>query len=809
MPERPPERYEPGELERTRENLGRLSPEEAKTMSRILGGEVGVEKTDEALEERYRKLKELNRRKNDAVVMPYRREQEKAETSVSFHPYPVPAASAQPFRPGYIQAVRLAFLASRPEHGLIRRRDAWIQLLFPFLHREIRINPAFLKNGDKIFYNHIENFVLSVRSLLARNRRFALYRIKPGYYRRIMYVYRNWNIEGLHVELSRLQARPRDASIPAATVLFRELFKPLFLLSEIQGDIETETALKHLFDLTLLSVPKKGKEAEIIKELYITARDQIYQVTSRIPARCWPLLLYLTGAPCTDRKTFFRSRKGDILTFLGIDQEDLIQPPEHSGQEQPETVEAFPEEHAEEVQTEEEDLVALQEAAGNHGLELLGHLFPESGWDCIENRPDLTPYFKPICGLPRGVDILSPEDPLHQVTVLAAVAVELCSGFRSMRFRDTEGDNPPSSTLEKLSGSLHTVLDEIIPKHYIGPLTEYCRQFERDPEFPTSRYAEKIRSELYWIKRNYLTPYSYTRAFKGARPAIQKRLPKLFETVAEMTDLLSRILIAEEEGDGRMLDNPHEPFHFEVPGFIPLRVKAYLQRRGEAVSNIRLIRIIHGITAALDYLVNNPESWFYGFEEDIFFRNDAMNDSAPIYSVDPLDTTTVIRTHDDRERQAEEQQKQETFGGLKEAEEFLARRQGAPVSAVIFRMKKTSDAEASRILAGFLRRQVRDWMDGVFILQEGLVLLALPDTEQADALALAFRLTASIREHSESLYAPGAGVVTFPPGCTIKALLQAGTTAAGRSLVAGDGSVVLYRPEENRFERHTGPSESP
>ena len=48
-----PERYNPGDLDRTRSNLGELSREEAERMSSILGGEIGIEKTDEALQQKY------------------------------------------------------------------------------------------------------------------------------------------------------------------------------------------------------------------------------------------------------------------------------------------------------------------------------------------------------------------------------------------------------------------------------------------------------------------------------------------------------------------------------------------------------------------------------------------------------------------------------------------------------------------------------------------------------------------------------------------------------------------------------------
>ncbi|HPC72189.1 MAG TPA: hypothetical protein PLB48_10315, partial [Treponema sp.] len=47
MAKKPKAIYEPGELERTRQRLGDLDPEEARQIAQKLGGEVGIEKLPE------------------------------------------------------------------------------------------------------------------------------------------------------------------------------------------------------------------------------------------------------------------------------------------------------------------------------------------------------------------------------------------------------------------------------------------------------------------------------------------------------------------------------------------------------------------------------------------------------------------------------------------------------------------------------------------------------------------------------------------------------------------------------------------
>lgn len=57
--------FNPGELDRTRKNLGPLSKEESMKMAALLGGKVGIEKEDEGISEKYARLRAQSRRRTD------------------------------------------------------------------------------------------------------------------------------------------------------------------------------------------------------------------------------------------------------------------------------------------------------------------------------------------------------------------------------------------------------------------------------------------------------------------------------------------------------------------------------------------------------------------------------------------------------------------------------------------------------------------------------------------------------------------------------------------------------------------------
>ena len=61
MARRPKEKYKPGELTRVKNNLGDLSKDEAEKMSKILGGEIGVEQTDQSINDSYLDMSNQNK----------------------------------------------------------------------------------------------------------------------------------------------------------------------------------------------------------------------------------------------------------------------------------------------------------------------------------------------------------------------------------------------------------------------------------------------------------------------------------------------------------------------------------------------------------------------------------------------------------------------------------------------------------------------------------------------------------------------------------------------------------------------------
>ena len=71
-PKKPVYRYEPGELDKTRKNLGFVEVDEAKKMVQVLGGEIGLEKSapvDEKAIRRVRSARVCRPRRRSAAAL--------------------------------------------------------------------------------------------------------------------------------------------------------------------------------------------------------------------------------------------------------------------------------------------------------------------------------------------------------------------------------------------------------------------------------------------------------------------------------------------------------------------------------------------------------------------------------------------------------------------------------------------------------------------------------------------------------------------------------------------------------------------
>ncbi|MBN1685316.1 MAG: GGDEF domain-containing protein [Spirochaetales bacterium] len=820
MAKRPPERYNPGELQRTRANLGELSGEDAGRMMKLLGGEIGVERTDGLIEDKYKKLQDLNRRKSDRIVY-----SSGAGEVVRTEAYTASEASPRPAAPRYLDRVRMNFVAARQEYGVMTLSRAFASLFSFMLPVEEYVNPRFVLKGDEIFFGHIERLVLSVRALLSINQRYPINRIHNAFFIQILSVLKNWDIEWIHRELTYLQIAPRHLTFRHCGALTRKLLAPLVMLLDIAQGSAVPQALKHLYDLDIVSLPARHRDIQKIKDYYSQATTEYEYVFNVVSRRCYPLLMKLACSAYSPVDMFYMQQRAQILLFFELSEEDVLQlpgKPQIREAEEPEEVEVVP--------AAAGHIRLLEAPALRKGFEILERLFPGAGWNSLEDFPDLYPYFQPLIGFPRGFELVPPENSLHQTIVLASILQELFRGFRTIEFgfiQTTTGENKQlGRILDLIADSWRVFIDELIAGHYLGTLYEYCRNVEKNPHFNNSIYGSKQRDYLDWLGKIYVFPHLVMG--RPRPPETVYPVGKLYELTAELRYALSAVageLAGPDGADIKTVKKPHSEMVFEIDNEISRRFKHVLKIYGEETSNAHLLLYTYSILLILDTLLNEPGSHFYPYPSERIYRNEGEGSTVPMYSVPLVDPARYFREAD-RSVQLSEAPPPSREPEIKDNltdlfnTEGLARLVDAQFES--YRKKKVPFVILSVLLTGFaeyceklgeeagvaqLKRAseiitstIREYRDTPARIADSLFMVLLPETVRDEAVHLAIRLFLAFQEFEKLKIPVSIGIVQSERTWGREKIMKTARQAAGKAADLPSPSLCLYDAKQNSFK---------
>ncbi len=819
MAKSPPERYNPGELQRTRTNLGELSGDEADRMVELLGGEIIVEKSEELIDVKYKKLQDLNRRKSDRII--YSRGvggtfQEDTAPLVEVY---VPRAE-----PHYLARVRMNFTAARPEHGIMTLSGAFASLFSFVLPVQDFVHPKFITRGDGIFFRHIEELVLAVRGLLAINQRHPVNRLRNELFVQILSVLKSWDIEGMHSELTHLQIAPRRLTFKYSASLAKKLFTPIVRLLDLSDGSIITHALKHLYDLDILSHPANHSEIQRIKSYYNKALVAYGHVFNVIAERCYPLLMKLACFACSPAHTFYAACRVEILSFLELDEEDILKLPGSrpgEGEGEPEEVE----EVSATLETRLFETPALQK-----GFEILERLFPQAGWSSLEDFPDMYPYFQPLIVFPRGFELVPPENPLHQTMVLAAILQELFQGFRSVEFGRIEradgGKRPAGELFDSISDRWRQFLDELIAGHYLPTLYEYCRDVEKNPSFAESVYGSKQRDYLDWLEKLFVLPHLVMGRPKPPEAAYM--VPKLYDLTAELREILSvvaRELVVPGSVAPVSVKNPRQELSFEIDNEVSRRLKEVLKLYHEEVTNANLLLYSYAILQLLDTLLNDRSSHFYPYPSERIYRQESESSPVPMYTVPLIDPAYFFREADiniEQDEKPPEPRIKKVRDNLTELLNIEGLRQLIDIQIELYRQKKMPFVVLSVLLrdfkehcnefgeeSGVLQLQraaevisgiVREYRDIPARIEDSLFMVLLPGTIREESVNLAIRIFVAFQEQKNPEVPVSLGIVQFERTWGKEKLIKTATVAAEKASRLPPPSLSLYDGRKNQFQ---------
>jgi hypothetical protein len=695
--------YAPGELSRVRNKLGNIDNAEAKRMAEILGGEVGHERTEE--QEAARNRPKTHRTRHETVDVqiggrtpgfnpsqPLRRvelaaEEEPGRKKNSRKKGADPADDPSvPVRTGYWDRLKLDQFAGQPEFDIKSSAQVLQTMLSLFGESPDYVSPTFVSKRMAEYYKRIETLVVSTRNMFPRNnaRRNARLKKTAPFSFSILDTIRYWNIERISGDLAKIQAHPRRAKVSDFADILKAVYKPLFILDRLNFDIHIRGAFKILYKVLYIENPMDAQSK--YQDLIRSALSSYGGIRRDIHYLLYPLLMKLLSAKWLPYDRFFIERRNRLMAFLGVTQEEQIDPAlalaqEEGANKQEESPgegenEDAPTELAEEVEEDEGPEAqerrakkAAREAEKrtlDRGLQTLEALFPKAGWDRLSTYPDLYPYFAELLDLKRGYVLIAPTDPLQQVIILMRILEELFFGLRYVSFGAVPGSdgNPErvDDIFSKFLNNWHYYIDHSFEKEYLPRLTEYVRILESSAESRTSGYARRILNELQWAKRLYYFPFYKFESL--APPPFQKReITPVYPEIRKLRKYLAAVAAGIEQGSRRGgaekmapcdgIDNPWEPFVFQVPNPLSRRLTSLLATKNR--NNASLIFFTLAVTSVLDYLVNNEESWANTERAGPLFRSVDGEGVTPLTGVDTLIDAEAIFKQAMKKREIQKQ----------------------------------------------------------------------------------------------------------------------------------------------------------
>jgi hypothetical protein len=489
---------------------------------------------------------------------------------------------------------------------------------------------------------------------------------------KILEVLRNWDIEQLAKSIHDLQSHPRAVKSTDFTEVLRGIYKPLFILEDLDAEA-FKTAFKLVYKILYIESPMDAKEK--YQSIFRNIIASLVDIRKTVYFGLYPLVMKIISDRFIPYERFFIERHRRFMAFLNvteamqlnsaelapqqldsIDVETLqknLKDEEAAGGEKPD--EEDPNDPKVIERKIKEEAEKAEAKALEQGRNTLETLFPKANWNKIEEHPDLYPYFANLYSMRGGYELISPTDPVQQISVLMHILDDFFIGLRDMSFGTVKGpDGNPVRVYDELGDTLNnwrSYIENSFSKDYLPRLNEYCRMLENSEDARMSPYAKKNINELHWIKRLYFLPY-YKFESIGPPPFPKTDVIPVYSLIRKIRKVLTAIAMGIEQGlrqggaaakaPCNGINNPWELYHFPVPNPVSRRLDALLPT--EKRMNATLVFFALSAVTILDHIINDENSWAYPNRPGPLFRSFKNEGLVPVLGVDEkLDADKIFR----------------------------------------------------------------------------------------------------------------------------------------------------------------------
>ena len=624
--------WAPGTLDKTRKNIGEISDKDAADMAKKLGGEVLYERSASSASAAPNRAGRIVRQPSGGAGGSGGKAGGSGAAGAGAGGMGTPSGGRR----------------KKEELPVISKKAASIMDKL-MMSPEFKIKPnygmfnfirSFQKNGmEKIipdFYNytikqateHMEGFITVIKTLIQIAPSTYKAKIASGTESKFKFL-RNvagWAMQPIKVEYINLQGLTEPMIVADLIPLVRAIYKPLITVYYF-GNTKIPKLIKEIYaDEAAYPDSPKDKLSQYAKQ----AITEWLYIETEVIKKLYPLLMRMCSDSYESYPNFFNAKVGEILKFVGLHKFDLLLP------EKPK--EPAPEEKKPKVAPPEK---GLKDNSVITGLKLLDQMFPEAGFDRLDEHPDLYPYFQPLFHYKDGFNILSPDNPIQVICVLQHIIEDCFQGCRNIKFAEPAEQKKGSDSIVQIMDDWSAYREDTFEQLYCEPLCDLVNSVYSQPDFDKSHIGKKMITSLLWQ-----TTYHYMPNFKFEQlllehPADESKYRPLFHRTDFARKFLTLVINecdqkAATKAACTLIENPWEHYKFDIPNEVSKRLDVLLGAQNKTANttanNANLLKYTLCFMAVLDWWINNPGSPAYSTDPMHIWRV-SDSDGKPQFSV--------------------------------------------------------------------------------------------------------------------------------------------------------------------------------
>lgn len=637
-----PARYNPGELDKTRENLGNLNETEAQRMIKVLGGEIGTERAAPLSEDKKKEVQAVARTMGTSTQTQHPAHKQKLrQTHTNTKNAKTGQSSIFNNTNKHHTRYRLPPLSYKEKQAFekimasneyqIRPHLGFFAFLISFATGgSERISSGYVNTELPLYIQHLENFVNSMHVLLMAapsELKQQISEAKTDAYK-ILKIISAWKIEPLRHEFEIIDKKSNVTTldlVPFVKLIYTPLLQFYFV-----GTAPVTLIIKQLYAYISRHNPDEQKQETLLQTTKKALAEWLY-LYGHIAKGLYPLLMRMILKNCEHYEGFFTRNISKILPFLNLTKYDLILskrdqeislhvPKISTAENTKENTEK------EEEQKSPDDTIILMPSQKilTQSLAVLERLFPLAGWQQLHLYPDMYAYFQSLFSFKDGFNLISPAHPIQITIVLLRIIEDFFQGCRNIKFNLAE--LPETNHNDSLANifSEWTAYREVLFDKILAPqLKEYTHQLASHSDFKNSKYGKKQLSNWLWQIKYYFLPHlQFDIVFIERPPQSSDYLP-LLKRIEYILEVFSQIIKAGTNPKHLLPANVNDLYTFDLPNAISYRLDILLGgKKSKNRTNFNLIQYTLCALRVLYWWIYAPNSLAYKNKQNIPYRID-------------------------------------------------------------------------------------------------------------------------------------------------------------------------------------------